>query len=180
MDRGEVRVSELAHYGIKGMKWGVRKADPPASGKESKSQDIEVKLKNGTTMTLNSRPSPPMQKLVDRILHSPSKGHFERQSFHIKNQDGDRVGEMYMFSESRDSLHVGWIGVRDKYRGYGYATASMRAAVDNARAKGYKNLTLQAVNESKDAVHIYEKMGFKEDLTKEEPMEGLTNMKLKL
>lgn len=169
----------LEHHGVKGMKWGIRK-DDTSSSPGSKSEDIRVKLKNGDEITLDSRPTARMIKLLDRVIPNRTTESMGRQNFHIKDKNGNKVGEMYLFSETPESLHVAWIGVKDKYRGHGYATASMKAAVDNARKKGYKNVTLQAIDESEDAVHIYRKMGFKDDPSKSEALDGLTNMKLKL
>lgn len=173
-------MDELIHYGVKGMRWGIRKKDDSSSSPEHGSGDLQVKLKNGDVITLNNKPSGPMAKLIDRMIPGRSKENFSRQNLHIKDKEGNRVGELYAFSDAPKTLHIAWIGVKDKYRGHGYATASMRAVVDNAKKQGFKEVSLQAVNESEDAVHIYKKMGFEEDNSKEEPMEGLTNMKLKL
>lgn len=45
----------LAHFGIKGMRWGVKRADkPPASSESSKSTDIKAKAKVGKVKALTN------------------------------------------------------------------------------------------------------------------------------
>jgi ribosomal protein S18 acetylase RimI-like enzyme len=154
------------------MKWGVRKAET--------TKDIVVRTKTGSELTLNTKPSSLMIRLIDRANPNRNKGDFERRNIHMKDKDGQRVGEMYLYSKSPEELHVSWIGVKDKHRGHGYASAAMNVAVDIARTKGYKKLSLQAITKSEDAVHIYKKMGFKEVQSDEEPWEGLTDMELEL
>src|SRR5687768_15981602 len=73
----------LRHYGIKGMKWGVRKSDD-----QPKPESRSVTLKNGDKITLDGRPSPLMFRLVDRLNPYIDAKTFERQHFHIKDKDG--------------------------------------------------------------------------------------------
>jgi len=68
-DHGSVRVSELAHYGVKGMKWGVRKTDisgaPPKGSEDARAVvKYQKKASKGGTKTLSNKE---LQEIVQRL-----------------------------------------------------------------------------------------------------------------
>lgn len=180
--------SQLAHYGVKGMKWGVRKETFKSSRPQVKRQteSMSVRLKNGDTLTLSGDVTPAVARLLSKVSSSVRDTTNNTSNFTIRDPKGDKVGEMTLFKESPTSLNVVWVGVRDKHRGNGYASAAMRSAIEHAKKQGLDTITLEVPGNSPDARHIYEKLGFKEIPTPPEMAEddvfwgGLTNMKLDL
>jgi len=54
----------LSHFGVKGMRWGVRSASPPASSDAMRTTEIKNKVKVGGTKSLSNKE---MQDLVTRM-----------------------------------------------------------------------------------------------------------------
>jgi ribosomal protein S18 acetylase RimI-like enzyme len=179
-------MTELSHYGVKGMKWGVRKNDS-GSGKlfiKKRTESISAKLKNGDTLLLDGDKTPALGKFISKM--SPAFRERVNNSFNytLRGPDGKAVGEMSLKKESPTSINVVWVGVDESQRGKGYASVAMQSAVDFARKNKMDTVTLEVPGKSPDARHIYEKMGFREDPSKSEPWDpvwgGLTAMELNL
>ena len=172
---------ELMHFGIKGQKWGIRRYQNEdgsyteagkerysvsgATGKKANSElsnleSIDVKTKNGKDIVLKERPKPKLGKFIARYLPSVRNNMENDKQFDI-TVDDKHVGDAEVFNEGNNSLNVVWVGVNNKERGNGYATAAMQGFVDYAKKNGYKQMTLEVPGDSPDAKHIYEKLGFK-------------------
>jgi RimJ/RimL family protein N-acetyltransferase len=61
-----------------------------------------------------------------------------------------------------DEKHVGVLGIviKSGFRGLGIGTLMMKTLVEQAEALGLKVLTLQVFATNKEAIHVYEKVGF--------------------
>jgi RimJ/RimL family protein N-acetyltransferase len=61
-----------------------------------------------------------------------------------------------------DERHVGVLGIviKNGFRGLGIGTLMMKTLVEQAEALGLKVLTLQVFATNKEAIHVYEKVGF--------------------
>lgn len=175
----------LAHFGVKGMKWGVRNVDIKAASDPLPA----TKTSRGETVNF----SPNKATLLARGLAHLSSRFRDRlnrsDSYNIQNGKGEKVGELDLLKESHTSLNIVWVGVPDKHRGKGYATAATKAAVDHAKRKKMKQVTLEVPGKAPDARHIYEKLGFKVDKVQSDKSStpendpywgGLTSMTLKL
>lgn len=192
-DQDKPSLDELSHYGVKGMRWGVRKSDD-SKGRTSgpvlkeKTKDLSFTLKNGDKLTLSGRPTSRMTKFMARVNPSKIEEYNTRETFKIKDKTGKSVGEMFLHKDRElpNALNVSWVGIDDSARGNGYATAAMRSAVQHAKDSNYDKVTLEVPGNSPDARHIYEKLGFKEVYTPPEMAEddpvwgGLTKMELDL
>lgn len=184
----------LVHYGVKGMKWGVRKSRG-TNGSTFKSRyrslrdapllSTEVKAKNGDTVSVKELQS---GKLAS-FLNSFSEKHV-REYKNVKHFDmtvnGRKVGDAsYEIKDSGKEMNLVWMGVKNKERGKGYATAAFKAAVEHGKTLGVEKLTLEVPGNSPDALHIYKKAGFKEKglLKDSDPSDvwgGLTVMEYKV
>lgn len=142
----------LAHYGVKGMRWGVRKADPRVMATR--------KLKNGNVLEMTKDPTPPIGRLLSRIP-AYKKALNDTVNMTLRDKDGKRIGDATLFKESDTSMNMAWIGVKKSERGKGYASAAVGAAIDFAKSQNMKKMTLEVPGNSPDALHIYEKHGFK-------------------
>jgi len=178
----------LAHYGVLGMKWGVRKDDKlgPGGPQNEKPQGelvLKTPLKNGGELQVYRKPASSFAKW--RAKRSPKVADFLERSnnFTLKNERGEKVGDASFYETSKTELNLEWIGVNAAHRGKGYATAVMRGMRAYAEDNGIEKMTLEVPGESPDALHIYEKIGFKQ-VGKTEGSEeddfwgGLTNMEM--
>ena len=175
---------ELYHYGVKGMKWGVRKKrDSKNSHTASPRLTLNGKTKSGETVTAKQLEEPKITSFLAKHNINMRKQVENTKNMTLFNGAGDKIGDIQLFHESPDSLNVVWIGVGNKYRGRGYASTAMRMAEDYARKSGAKQMTLEVPGDSPDARHIYEKQGFKvvgQISSDDDVWCGLTAMKKKL
>lgn len=181
---GNYYTNELYHHGIKGQKWGIQNGppypldDPNLPGK--KLYKIDGYSKNGVKVSMVQKPTSKMTAFIAKVFPS-RKEQIMNDSFFDIVVDDQRVGQMFLFKESNDSLNVNWISIDNTNRGKGYAQASMKAVVDFAKKQGFKQMTLEVPGDSPDAKHIYEKLGFRDDgssYDEDNVWGGLTNMKL--
>lgn len=172
----------IQHFGVKGMKWGVRKNES-SSAKDRRLKNKEIVLQKtlkggGEVIVTKTPPLKVIQKLGGVI---PKLGQHldDYANFSIRDKEGRRVGDA-SFYRMGDHLSLDWIGIDSKHRGQGYATAAFGAAVQYAKDNGIKRVTLEVPGASPDALHIYEKFGFKKtgQLTSNDMWGGLTSMEL--
>ena len=172
----------IQHFGVKGMKWGVRKNES-SSAKDRRLKNKEIVLQKtlkggGEVIVTKTPPLKVLQKLGGVI---PKLGQHldDYANFSIRDKEGRPVGDA-SFYRMGDHLSLDWIGIDSKHRGQGYATAAFGAAVQYAKDNGIKRVTLEVPGASPDAQHIYEKFGFKKtgQLTSNDMWGGLTSMEL--
>lgn len=176
----------LEHFGVKGMRWGVRK-ERAANLQPLIQGEITRTTKNGDQFTLSSKPPNKIAKALAAASESYATKFGQTAYLSIKDKDGKKVGEANFWHKDKDTVYLNWITVKGSARGLGYASAALKAAEEHSRAAGKKKMVLEVPGNAPDARHIYEKMGFnvtKEPTAKEaknDPMwGGLTSMEKKL
>lgn len=167
----------LAHYGTKGMKWGVRKK------KDVGLASFSVNTKHGETVAVTETKTSSLGKVLMKAFGEDISNH---RNFTM-SVDGKKVASASFAKKSDDEINLAWLGVNSKERGKGYGSAVFDAAVKHGQAEGVKRLTLEVPGNAPDARHIYEKQGFvvtKEPTKKEIKADpywgGLTHMELDL
>ena len=195
--------NELYHWGIKGMKWGVRRyqnkdgtltpagkkrySDEYTSSREKTSrfhgEEIVAKSKNGDTLSITENKTPALTRLISK--HSPKvREELEKSKIcTIRDSKGEKIGDLQLYKESKDSINVVWVGINKSERGKGYAQAVMSSVEKFAKENGLKQITLEVPGDSPDARHIYEKQGFVagEKISSDDDVwGGLTKMTKKL
>jgi predicted GNAT family acetyltransferase len=173
LDTTTVVEQVLAHYGVRGMRWGVRKSElaagpqPPKKGAELV---LQRDFKTGDKLTIYKMPPSAVAKTLSRISKNYAKEVKNYPQFNFYDKNGSRVGEG-AFVRKKDELYLDWITVKTKHRGKGYASAAMKGVVKYAQREGIKKMTLEVPGNAPDAQHIYTKMGFKLN-GKNEPPDG--------
>ena len=138
--------------------------------------------KNGESVFAIQDKDPKITSFLARHNVNMRKQVENTKNMTLRNKNGEKIGDLQLFHESPTSVNVTWVGVKQKYRGKGYASSAMKMAEDYARKTGAKQMTLEVPGHSPDARHIYERQGFKAvgQLTDPEADEiwgGLTAMK---
>ena len=172
----------IQHFGVKGMKWGVRKNESSsAKDRRLKNKEIVLQktLKGGGEVIVTKRPPLKVLQKLGGVIPKLGQHLDDLANFSIRDKNGKPVCDA-SFYRMGDHLSLDWIGIDSKHRGQGYATAAFGAAVQYAKDNGIKRVTLEVPGASPDAQHIYEKFGFKKtgQLTTNDMWGGLTSMEL--
>lgn len=171
----------LEHYGIKGMKWGVRKSEKSSPAGKLKNYKSEVKDRYNRDQTRELRSVEVTSKKGEKVVATEDRSHkfasflsslkeksyqdsLDNPSFSI-TVNGEKVGESSFSKKKNGEINLVWLGINPDHRGRGYASSVFDAAVEYGRSEGAKKLTLEVPGNAPDARHIYEKRGFK--VTKE-------------
>jgi len=183
MTVAEVDNELLAHYGIKGMKWGVRRDQSSTPREPLKSlgpDSVSRKTASGETITLQKIPPNKLNNFLGRTSKRYREGYSKRAELKILDSRGKKIGEASVQKKNNEELYLNWLGINKSARGKGYATAVMKAGRDFGKQEGFKKMILEVPGNSPDAKHIYEKLGFKvtgqDNGPGTEMWGGLTNM----
>lgn len=123
-----------------------------------------IKSRKDPNIILQKEKESPIVKMLSKILPNYSKNKTSiSNSYKIKDKNGKNVGVIYTEdSKDKDHIYINWISVNKKQRGNGYAQSAMKEIINNAKKNGYKKVTLEVPDEDYAAMHIYEKLGFKD------------------
>lgn len=170
----------LEHFGVRGMKWGVRKQRYDTI-RNRKLADFSVTTKHGEKLRVTEERSGRLASFVNSFSDKKMKNSLGYHNMSISH-NGKKVGDTSVADVGNGELNLVWLGINPSQRGKGYAGAVFKSAIIYGKTNGFKKLTLEVPGNSPDARHIYEKNGFKvtHEATKAESKDdvwgGLTNM----
>jgi len=175
----------LAHYGVLGMKWGHHKSADSGSGAANKpTLVLTKKFSSGESVSIYQEPTPLLGRALAKVFPGLKAQQAKVASFHLKDQDGKKVGDASFFRTSKEEMYLDWIGIKPQHRGKGYASAALQGVVKYAQHEGVKKLTLEVPGNAPDARHIYSKLGFKDtgetSGSKNDYWGGLSKMELRV
>ncbi len=158
----------LEHFGVKGMKWGVRReryrnlknaAELNAGG------SITRTTKTGEKFTVQPASATKLHRSLAAISKNYADAYAKGANLAILDSKGKKIGDAMFDHKDNGDLYLNWLGIDKSARGQGYATEVMKAAAEYGKRTGSKRMTLEVPGNSPDARHIYSKMGFR--VTKE-------------
>lgn len=164
----------LAHYGTKGMKWGVRKDDKPGvkeryRGYQDKvhtatpgAKKINVSTKHGETISVEKEKPGPLILAVAKLTGRKPADNVSAMV--IRDKDGKKVGSFQVWREGPSSIRGEWLSIDKGAQGRGYSRAAIEGlmkAADND--PNLKEVRLQVPSSAEAAKHIYSGLGFRKD-----------------
>ena len=152
----------LEHYGVKGMRWGVRKERARNLQDVTKGRVVERTLSNGDKFTLSSNPPGKINKALAAVSKNYANSYSKGANLTIRDKDGKSIGNAMFDHKDNGDLYLNWVSIEKSARGRGYATEVMKAAAEHGKAMGAKRMTLEVPGNAPDARHIYTKLGFKD------------------
>lgn len=106
-----------------------------------------------------------------------SQGKYLGYDFYLGQKN---IGGIIFNLDAPGIIDLSEIIIKHDYQGNHYATKIITWFINYFRDHGFKKITLDAAEGSPDAVHIYEKLGFRKvkTISKDDIWGGLTNMEL--
>lgn len=138
----------LEHYGVKGMKWGVRNDDYYDPGNNSR---VVLRRQKSPLLTRG------LAKISPKVRNEVNNTH---NMSAIDRETGKKVGDVQLYRKSQNEMNVTFQSTNKKYGGQGYGRATTEAAVKYARDQGAKFLTAEVVGQSPNMLHITDTEGF--------------------
>lgn len=163
------REAALAHFGIKGMKWGVRKeqyrnyqdrihSESPGARKTS------VKTKSGETIAVVKEKAGPLAMLVGKLTKTEPPDYVSAMAIH--DSSGKKVGSFQIWKESPSVVRGEWLVINESAQGRGYSKAAIEGLIKASKKDPkIKEIRLQVPKNAAPAKHIYSSLGFKKDFT---------------
>lgn len=168
----------IKHYGVKGMRWGVRRyqnkdGSLTSAGRKLAENDVakktvfgtakpfQVKTRSGETLTAEPvKPWSTGKKILMSLLGEREKDQLGRRgdaNYTLKDSKGSKIGELSLKSKDSKNAYLDWITIDEGQRGKGYATDVINNLLDTARSSGYQKVSMNALKKPRA---LYERIGF--------------------
>lgn len=103
------------------------------------------------------------QNFIEQINNDPYR---KEQDYSIVYLDEEPIGVtgIYSYNEYPDDAWLGWFGILEKYRKYGYGGKVLDMTINIAKEKGYKTFRLYTDEYATSAHKLYESRGLVKEL----------------
>ena len=157
----------LAHYGVKGMKWGVRKRYVDYQNKiYSKSlgaAKTSVVTKTGEHISVEKEKPGPLYLAIAKL--TGQKPERALSAMAIVDSTGKKVGSFQVWRESKAVVRGEWLQIDKKAQGRGYSAAAIKGLLVAAeKDPDLREVRLQVPSDAAPAKHIYSNLGFSKDV----------------
>lgn len=156
----------LAHYGVLGMRWGVRKnyttyRDQFHRGSPGAIKTV-VTTKNGETISIEKEKPGPLNLAVAKL--TGRKPADQLSAMVIRDSSGNKMGSFQMWREKNNSVRGEWLSINKKAQGRGYSKAALSSLLVVARKDPtISTVRLQVPSDALAAKHIYSELGFSKE-----------------
>jgi diamine N-acetyltransferase len=137
-------------------------------GRKVEVRPLEMADKDGV-VTLYSGLSPEVLRWAlppyDRVRVERFFGTPEQLIGVVGVAEGKIVGHLHIFRFVSRMSHVGELVIylHQDYLNAGLGTLMMKAGLELARARGLRRIQLSVIDGNKNAIHLYEKLGFRRE-----------------
>lgn len=162
---------DIYHYGVKGMKWGVRKDTPNRSiNKKSYRQSVyeqspgpiktRVITKTGEKVTITKEPPSSLALAVGKLTKRNPPDYIS--TMNIMDGSGKKVGSFQIWKENKSTIRGEWLSINKKNQGRGYSQAAIEGLIMAAKKNPeIKTIKAEVPRNAEAAKHIYGNLGFK-------------------
>lgn len=155
----------LAHHGVKGQRWGVRRYrnyQTKVMNASPGALKTSVKTKSGETISVVKEKPGPLYLAVSKLSHRKPEDNLAAMA--IVDSSGKKVGSFQVWRESPHVVRGEWLEVDKSAQGRGYSVAAIKGLLIAAKKDpNLKEVRLQVPSNAEPAKHIYTTLGFKKD-----------------
>lgn len=156
----------LAHYGVKGMKWGVTKryTNYRDTVHQSSPGAIKTQVVAKTGERISVVKEKPHAILLATMKLTGRKPADTVSSMSIVDSSGKKVGSFQVWREGKETVRGEWLEVKKSAQGNGYSKAAIEGLIKAAKNDPeLKHVRLQVPSDATPAKHIYGSLGFRKD-----------------
>ena len=158
----------LEHYGVKGMRWGVRKRYDAAVDRYHQGSPggvtTKVKTKSGEELSIvKQKPGPIAMAVLKLTGRKPEDA---LSAMRIVNSSGKEVGSFQIWKDKEypRTVRGEWLVIKEREQGKGYSKAVIAGLLKAAtQDPSIDYARMQVPTDAAAAKHIYSSLGFKKD-----------------